>query len=446
MADNICTDDEQITKIIANTRKPIIVETKTTTTTKVTKRIFIADDTSIDLTDIETLLEIKGNSQPKISIAPPNANVITKNVQHYDTSRRATNGTNLVNEKQNSSFLSSTKIDNLAEFDEIADCCFKTPALEPIPNLSEIKIKQIFETKDKNINKKMPKERSVIPKTAKRARSNTIANKSNSKKGINYIDGLINEYMTLEKNPRRKQSKKQDKEEKETLSKENSKTQCAPLETKDLSAIFELSTEIETPLPEKNQNISTMVDDICNDDYDNEPIDKKLELHNTNQPVVGNKSTRKLSKTNKDSDENKVIKSETRNRRNQNSKKLPKIDRPINAASQKSSNNGSNENHSPIKIYSPSTRGKLRTGTDNRLVLTKKMIEKKLQKHPESSKIMLQRLGHSNEMTIDADSRLIYYPNNTDESEKDVAKGTDFLSVLQKRCNPLLVKEVELND
>lgn len=106
---------------------------------------------------------------------------------------------------------------------------------------------------------------------------------------------------------------------------------------------------------------------------------------------------------------------------------------------QDSKNLSTNNKKSPIKIYSPSTRGKLRTDADNRLVLTKKMIKKKLQNYPQSSQL-LRRLGKSNEMVVDADSRLIYYPQEHVEYDEEES-NLDFLSFCQKRSKPLLVKE-----
>lgn len=459
MADEICAD-AQIIKLFPNPRESIIVETKTTTTTTtVTKRICIANDTNVDLTDIQSLLEIKDNPQTKTKTnqrtVPPNADDISKDVPK---DRHTTNGTNSTKEvrgkKPNDSFLSSTKIDDLTEeSNKIGKLLCEKDTFDQksqVHSPLRIKNKSYFTPKDKNTDKKMAKVKKVTEKKKGKSsiRLKTISNKSNNSKDNMYIDGLINEYMTLEKIPR-KQTKEKEKVEKKQEKEVEKKTECPSIEPKDLSAIFELSTEIESPLRTSVQNLSPIeFDGICKDDYDIGTINDQSEFLHADElpmediPKENRKSKRNISKL--DNVSNTKI---NKNRRQIVKKqKEPKIDKTRNAsfanASEQSTSKRCNEHYSPIKIYSPSSRGKIRKGTDNRLVLTKKMIEKKLHKHPGSSETMLQRLGHSNKMTIDANSRLIYYPNNINESEKEVASGVDFLSVLQKRCKPLLVKEV----
>lgn len=476
MSDEICTDI-QISKLITNSREPIIVETKTTTTTTtVTKRICIANDANVDLTDIQSLLETKENLQTKA--IPPNADDISKNVSTSKKDKRASIDRSSSRKSREGSFLSSTKIDSLTESNDIKDFVCENETLKQkslSPNLSKNKSDKYFEAKNKNFEKKTTaKKNSKYMEATKdkcSVRSKTDKNRSNINKDNKYIDSLINEYMTLEKNPKRKPSKKREKvekkeekkekkeeekkEENEEKKKTKKKTECAPpVELKDLSAIFEQSTEFESPFRPRPKSLSPIqFDGICNDDYDIGPVENQPEFPNEDDELHMTGVLKVENSTNKRkmSDKDKVSDTETSKKSRHISKKQPSDHKLKNASSTKhtepskqSANKRSNESHSPIKIYSPSTRGKLRTGTDNRLVLTKKMIEKKLQKHPSSSEKILQRLGNSKEMMVDANSRLIYYPNKIDENE--VANDIDFLSVLQKRRNPLLVKEICTND
>lgn len=127
----------------------------------------------------------------------------------------------------------------------------------------------------------------------------------------------------------------------------------------------------------------------------------------------------------------------------------------------------SNICYSPIKLYSPSNRARLRTIANNKLVLTKRSMAKKLQNLPTPSKnSILDRFDASHPMTVDADSRLILYPNlNSDDDDNgagdiDVSKrgngiehpvesnknGMDLLSRLKHMHRPLLVKEIDKTD
>lgn len=128
-------------------------------------------------------------------------------------------------------------------------------------------------------------------------------------------------------------------------------------------------------------------------------------------------------------------------------------------------------NYQPIKLYSPSHRGRLRTVANNKLILSKRSITKKVQNLPTPSKnSILERFSGSHPMTIDADSRLIWlYPNANGENDdnnggggstgKDNDKGDagngiedsiashkntgmDMLMRLQQTKRPLLVKEI----
>lgn len=443
MSEEVFTD-VQISKIIGNSREPIIVETKTTTTTTtttVTKRICIANDANVDLTDVQSLLECKDTTQKtaKQINAPPKTDDRSKNAPTFVKDTHDT--TKKTKDKSDDSFLSSTKIHSLTESNEIENLhgekdTFDDKPQSFSPNLSKI----VFDKKDGNISKKMPKVKSETKETKNDGRSirlKAIRNKSNSNKNENnkYIDGLINEYMTLEKNPRHKQTKKREKEEQK-------KPDCAPLESKDLSAIFEQSTEINTSLCLNPRSPSPIAFDGCElDDYKIRPDNDELHVDG----VILNEDRSNKSKTSKTHN----VLTEQNTKRTRVLKRLPKTSKTSDdlvlkstVSSGQSESCRSTDGFTPIKIYSPSTRGKLRTDADNRLKLTKKMIEKKLQKHPNGSKSILQRLGRSNEMTIDADSRLIYYPNENSELENEVTNNVDFLSVLQKQSKPLLVKEI----
>lgn len=127
-------------------------------------------------------------------------------------------------------------------------------------------------------------------------------------------------------------------------------------------------------------------------------------------------------------------------------------------------------NYQPIKLYSPSHRGRLRTVANNKLILTKRSITKKLQHLSTPSKnSVLERFSGSHPMTIDADSRLIWLnPNanaekdnyadnhNGTKNDKDTTNGIDDSIAsnthtgmdmlkrlkLQQTKRPLLVKEI----
>ncbi|XP_031620732.1 uncharacterized protein LOC116339164 [Contarinia nasturtii] len=433
MNGEVCTD-VQISKLITNSREPIVVETKTTTTTTtVTKRICIANDANIDITDIQSLLDIKDIPQTKAidcTKLPPKPDVTTNKVTTLDTTKCKSTGLDL--NKSIPSLLSSTKIDALADLNEIETCVFST---------NSSKSDKHFKVADRNIDKKKKSMEAQRKKISGRSMSTT--NDANKNK---YIDGLINEYMTLEKRPRRE--------------KVANIQEPSPSETKDLSAIFELSSEsINSPeLPR-----STSISPIEFDAFDNEnnyadPIDNLMEspkvIASTTSTKRKEKKTHKRLLSTVTNEEDAVQATENFSKRTRNSKKVPKESKREKPSIKKetpqqqqpldSMNLCQNIKKSQIKIYSPSARGKLRADADNRMVLTKKMIEKKLQKYPQSSEL-LQRLGKSNEMIVDADSRLIYYLGENGKKEEDEANDMDFLSLLQKRSKPLLVKEKYTN-
>lgn len=129
-------------------------------------------------------------------------------------------------------------------------------------------------------------------------------------------------------------------------------------------------------------------------------------------------------------------------------------------------------NYQPIKLYSPSHRGRLRTVANNKLILSKRSITKKLQNFSTPSKnSLLERFSGSHPMTIDADSRLIWlHPNANGGTDSDgnghepnggsgkdksnagngiddsiatnKSTGMDMLKRLQQTKRPLLVKEI----
>lgn len=454
--------DIQISKIVTNSRDPIVVETKTTTTTTtttVTKRIRITNNANID---IQSLMDIAEKTDAIESGVPSN--------QNDTTNKRAVPKTGKLledisashhNDKNNQTLLSSTKIDSRVEFDESEELKSKRSIS---PNLSEITTEKYFHKTNKSDNTEMEKESKLKKNDNNLSKKDTInkekdenpkknyvkskgktkvmnkiekvvendgniveqrstRSKSNngSKSSIAYINDLIDVYMTIERKP----------------CIEDDKVLPSLIEQKDLSPIFEKSHEIVQSQPQTPHRPKTVspIDfgEINNDDVNYfEPSDQ------SNTPAEP-KVKGKHAKSKRDGISAK---------KTENIKKIERKSKIIETKeSAKSSSQQSkirDENKSPIKIYSPSARGKFRTGTDNRLVLTRKMIAKNLQKHPDASKSMLDRMRDSNEITVEANSRLIYYPGNDEKSmeKPKFTKGIDILSVLKMKNKPILVKEI----
>lgn len=498
MDDDVCIGDVPLVKYITNSREPFVVETKTTTTTTtttVTKRICLPKDANLDPAEIQSLLN--GENPTPITptknvscIVPPNANVITDHTATTIEDKGATQilaitkSAIIPNKDQNQTLLSSTKIDNSSEppqSDKITENDLPDPPTEFLsPNFSDIGNDNQFKVNDKNVQK--PREQNPMPKIMKpknmdapleqkqrSTRSKKNATKSSvagSPKEENYIDDLISEYMALEKKPRRKKSSP--KVEKPPTP----QTPTYP-DLKDLSAIFENSLEGQaSPLTARLSSVSPIdFNGASNVGYCMGSVDYESPANNqfsdvsvsdANEPLPADsplkeivKNTRKKRNLPQSPDKREAV--STANDGGKSRKTTKKVTKTTKSANkpiktEKSSilaisHQSKSGFHSPIKIYSPSGRSKLRSKSD-KLVLTKKMIEKKLQSLPKSSKTLLNRLSRSHDITVDADSRLVYYPNENenDDSGKqtidDDNDDTDILSVMALKRKPLLVKEI----
>lgn len=435
----------QLTKLLANSREPFVVETTTTTTTTtVTKKICISKDANIDLTDIQSLLYAEDNPKPNTN-AISNETIFSessKQPQISDESKRTSDIFDSIKfttpGKQNKSLFSSTLIgvdDASVEHKESSEKLKKN-------YFEKSKSRNTF-NEDKKINRKMAKTREK-PSTPSKKTADASKDKNN------YIDSLINQYMTLEKNPTKKGARKVKNEKK----KKEPKKPIAPVETppqiepKDLSAILETSTEgVDIPFHPGPANISLPsvdFDDNTNHDYyvplpedqsectnilasEDKENNKKRKIHSV-AGIDSNQKATKRSKANK-------VKKTTKKDETFLQKRLE--------ASKQMDENYPDKKQSPIKIYSPSIKGKFRkTSTDSKLILTKKMIEKKLENHMSTSKDILGRMGRSNELVVDRDSRLIFYPQKNDKLE-ETSDNNDILFLLQKKSKPLLIKEIE---
>lgn len=513
--------DVRLSKFMSKSRENIVIETKTTTTTTtVTKRIRIANDANIDLTNIHALLDMDektGAIGENVDVLP-NANDISKKAIVKRASKSSPNASQIPLNRKNQSFLSSTKIDG---FDENSVFHESNKKRSISPNLSKKNpdakhfkgtnknSNQTVKTMAKISKKNLPtdnteKKKDKLTNVKKDAKRSTRSKKSinNSKDNSKYIDGLINQYMVLEKNPRKNDIKSINTTEKSK--KQRNETPPA-IASKDLSAIFEISGEIFVDSPvqskrrrsDRNSTKTTKKSSIdfrgINNDIDDEyyippfnnhspsisPIEpsnepdskgaskdtkrKRIEdfidtekskkpERNSKKPIEIKKSveSKKPVDTKKSIEKKKSVetKKSIETKKPIDMKKPIEIKKPIETKKplkRLQSSDGkskiSNENMSPIKIYSPSARGKFHTDIDNRLVLTKKMLEKTLQEYPKSSKSMLKRLGQSNKMTVDANSRLMYYPSK-DDKQKPSNNNTDMLMFLKQTSKPLLVKEI----
>lgn len=457
--------DAQLTKFFsANAREPIVVETKTTTTTTtVTKRICIWKDANVDLAEIQSLLENdNANTKATTSIKPPIADDTT-NENTLIRKRGAKNHSDSVKRKENpnQSLLSSTKIDDFAESNEKKHFLDEnqTPfqrASILSPNLS--KINKHFEVSNRNVKNKAKK--ATVKKNVKKmqtaaesdsnqrsTRSKTTASKvsTDSVEKSDYINSLISEYMTLDRKPRRKLPPKK------VDTAPVKPAPLPPLEQKDLSAIFENSDEDEDSPMREPFSVSPIHFDGANNDYDySATMDDQSPVHNQcssaetstdEMPAIetakeNNKNKQNKRKFPKSTGESKLSDAKT-------VKKSRKTSKTVTTTKATKPKQNQTHEQSPIMIYSPSHRGQLKFGADNKLVLTKKMIENKLRNNPGSSQSMLGRLGSSNEMTVDANSRLIYYPNANEQSDDEIVSDeVDFLSIIASKKKPLLVKEI----
>lgn len=457
------TTDAQIMELMKNSNEPVVVETTTTTTTTttVTKRICISNDANIDITDIRSLLNMGDTSNTNAITAPTQPNQADKTKIKKEKSAFDFELPKKSISNRNQTLLSSTKIDGLFDLDEKENKIRtekKTKSHNDnflSPNLSTIPSEKFFKTKEKNTNQSKKKvNNSIQPKMdaystrSKNASAKTEIKPTAEKK--EYIDGLINEYITSERKLRRKDAKEpkaSGKVKAKATENEEETKQSTPTAPQDLSAIFETSVERVASPPQMDSEFTTDFDDIGQENYNidldddqfqiNDAISAKNELKKggnvkgtktTKNPSNSKTSDKKPSRT----DDRKVKKPTKISKTNEKAiaKKLQTIKTEFKA-----------EPNKPIMIYSPSTRDKLKPSAGNKLILTKKMIEKKMQKHPNSSKNLLDRMGDCNEMTIDADTRLIYYPETNGDLNIEESEDIDLLDVLRKQHKGLLVKE-----
>lgn len=486
--DEVLTD-VRIAKYIANSSEPIVIETKTTTTTTtttVTKRICLPKDADVNPTEIKSLLNGDSPGTANLScIEPPNAEVTT----HKNTNENDKNAVKIidapkspVNHEPNQSLLSSTKIENLTDSPKVNhydNLCNEndlprsnllSPNLSKIANAIPLQNKDKIVRDNKNLNtfrkpkpktnvktiEKMAKEKGAPAPTEKRTTRSTMVSdnltrgKTTGKE--NYIDSLINQYIELDKKPpRRKKSPKQPK-----IQKPPERPKTPVMELKDLSAIFENSAEGEaSPLSEKPSNVSPIESDggnnhDCSMGAVDFPSPTKMQASDAselpgNSPlkeIINKKGTKRTSLS--------VTKGKTKAKKPRKDAKAIETSVMKLIKNESIGSNNSNCTNSPIKIYSPSNRGKLRSKAD-RLTLTKKMVEKKLQNHLNSSKCILARFDRTKALTVDAKFRLVVYNPNGNENENEnenqdetVTDGdVDILSVLARRKRPILVKEID---
>lgn len=369
--------------------EPLVVETTTTTTTTtiVTKRICIPKDMNVGLTDMQSVLNVYQNKNEN----PANvASHIFSNKVTLDEARGMLENHE---SKQENSLLSSTKIAD--GFDHEQYSCIDEVEISPE---KETKLKRNKRTTNKKYDSRVNME-PIIEENRKTRQSKKVFGDKDK-----YINGLIDEYITLKEKPGRTQMVKVE-EKREDLAID-----------KNLSAIFENSAESSPTFSGVESSSQIEFDEIQNENCSpvNEPSIEKEEPTRKKRKVNSGNS-RKATKVKKTSAEKKNT--------------IPPKDPKALSSGEPS------EEDSLIKIYSPSIRGNLKSG--KKITLTKKMIEQKLQKH---SKGVLQRLGQSNEITIDANSRLIYVPTKKDDEES--VNDDDILMNLQKKSKPLLIKEV----
>lgn len=441
--------DVQIIRL-KNSREPIVIETKTTTTTTtVTKRICIAKDANIDIADIKSLLN-----------EDLQAHAITTTAEFKPkSSDRATSNFDLLKSPihQIDSPLSSTKIEYFGENNEKdstttrkkekkkKDANFLSPNLSKIP--AEKHFKRTAANIDQTLKKKKPSNQSKMDSYSTRSKKVTAKNQNDSIGKENYIDGLISKYMTLENKPRQKNPKKSKAKTNETekdIDKdkrvEPEKVDFLPTVQNDLSAIFENPfEEVDSPMRPVAENASTIdFDGSCNGYFDDKVAD--IQPYSVGHTVKNDikKESKVSSKTTESSQKIKRIKpSKPLKSSKKNETKQKASSKKIQAIKATHSNN----NLSPIMIYSPSTQKTLTFGDDNKLILTKDMIEKKMKNFPNSSKSMMERFERFKEMRVDADSRVFFYPESKEESESDDSDDSDILKHLRNQSKGLLIKE-----
>lgn len=332
----------------------------------------------------------------------------------------------------------------------------------------------------------------------------------------NYIDDLIYKYISLDKKPIRR---KKVAPPIEKPSVPVSSTPPAPppalsqqpsIELPDLSAIYETSTEEEEAaaavVTDAPGNLSPMASftaastshnvdyDLDGDDYQM-PISSSTHLSTENEQLPeieadtvavplrehtkSNRpkrnlpdTTEKTSKQNNVSQKSKSIVKKAAKTAAKKPTQSVECDSTttttaVSAAAPPNDSIRSMTVYSPVKLYSPSNRARLRSIVDNKYTLSRRIIAKKLQNLPTPSKKILNRFDASHPLTIDADTRLIYYPNANDDGFSDGdgkggndvdhtaqavttasaassnSIGMDFLMKLKQKQRPLLVKEID---
>lgn len=441
--------DVQVLRL-KNSREPIVIETKTTTTTTtVTKRICIANDANIDIADIQSLIndDVQTHAITTTAEFKPKSN--GKVTSNFDSLKSPIH--------QIESPLSSTKIEDFGENNEKDSTTTRKKEKKKndtnfiSPNLSKIPAEKIFKRTATNIDHTLKKEKasnqSKMDSYSTRSKKVTAKPQNDSTGKENYIDGLISKYMTLEKKPRQKNTKKPKAKTNETekdneKGKKPEKVDFLPAVQNDLSAIFENPfEENDLPMRPVAENASTIdFDGGCNGYFDDEAADiQPHNVDNLSTKETVKKSSKVSSKTTESSQKIKRIKpSKPLKPSKKNETKQKASSKKIQAIK---STQSKNNNQTPIMIYSPSTQKTLTSGDDNKLILTKDMIEKKMKKYPNSSKSMMERFERFKEMRVDADSRVIFYPESKEESDSDDSDDSDILKHLRNQSKGLLVKE-----
>lgn len=473
--------DEQISKYMAHFGgEPLVIEKKTTTTTTTTvTRICISKAANVDLTEIQTLLDNDNLDEIKERI--------TCTVPETETNCAIKNPMTPI--ASQNSLLSSTKIHD--EHDTHAhksrqlrspkhsfsqylspDLSQPSKSVNNHLNVSDKNVKQT--TKNEIISKssKHPKQKNNMDgppdENEKRFTRSQLNGATGSKKNSDYINDLVNQYMTLDK---RKPKQKSKPKPKPMVQPTIEKPSMPSIELKDLSAIFEQSAEGEcSPLATEPIHHASPIDfhHAPPIDFHDEPIDHDIFTAQDNQceqpnddvansPLKENTKNNRMKRSHNEDNANQN-KNQKKSRKITTEKKtkhsMEKLSQPATKTTRQKGNQAMTEaiGHSPITIYSPSARAKFPSNADNRLILTKNMLKKQFQRRTDAPKSLLKRFDHINEMAIDENSRLVFYPGEEDDDETKTAHANndcndnsdiDILSILARKKKSLLVKEIQ---
>lgn len=487
--------DVQVQNLVTDSPDAIIVETTTTTTTTTTtKRVRInTNDKNIDLTEIRMLLNDDADTLPKIT------NATHASGSHLKSSKKEGNKSdNSKSTKKNRkrSFLSSTQIDSENEEHENMDQpkpnkSLKNDASSELLDVSEIRADQNDLLLGRNINNRRRATHNAIsgdtfsqtkkpPKTNSQLMKNRIP-VPGSAQHAKYLDDLISENMIPVTTTSNKVKPKPAR-------------QSMPKQL-DLSAILENSAEVNEALEDdfsdqyaENVPFDDFDDDelalsprnnlqqiLTTDENDKADVTTKRTTVKITKPKQTTKKASKAAdvekpkapakakktvkeKANKEAKEKKPA---TRGTRSKAQKPPEEIAMNFNAFDEDTENvvppsTDTDVSHrtpaemktrklpkdvkvSPIVIYSPTMTGQFKKTADNKVILTKKIIQKS---HPQFCQKMLKRFNAKGEFLINAGSTLKYYPsNNDDESSLSEEEKVDYLAVLSKRRQSRLIEE-----